>query len=315
MRHSHHHHDDTAQLTDLLMARNARESGRIRRIVITGCLLNAFLMVMKLLVGWFGHSNALIADGFHSLNDVAVDIVMFIFIGISYRTASSSYAYGYGKYETLASVLISLLMIFIATMLCIEGTRTVIGYAHGRELEHPDIWTVFAIVIAIVTKECLYRYYTRAGHELESSALEGAGWHHRLDAMCSIATLIGVSCAHFLGEGFRVLDPCVSILIGLMIYIPAFRLLIPSFLEMMEHMLPKAEVEKTRAAIMSVPGVLELKTLRARKAGHCRIFDITIRVAPGTTVEQGSVISGQIEQALIHAFCAHIFVTVATTSK
>lgn len=315
MKHGHHHHDDNAQLTDLLMAPNVRESGRIRRIVITGCLLNAFLMVMKLLVGWFGHSDALIADGFHSLNDVAVDIVMFIFIGISYRTASSSYAYGYGKYETLASVLISLLMIFIATMLCIEGIRTVIDYAHGARLEHPDIWTVFAIIVAIVTKEGLYRYYTKSGRELDSPALQGAGWHHRLDALCSIATLIGVACAHFLGERFRVLDPTVSILIGLMIYIPAFRLLVPSFLEIMEHMLPKTEVEKTRSAIMSVPGVLELKTLRARKAGHCRIFDITILVAPGTTVEQGSVISGEIEKALIHAFCAHIFVTVATTAE
>lgn len=307
-----HHHDDAVQLTDLLMVRNTRESKRIHRIIITGCALNAFLMVMKLLVGWLGHSDALIADGFHSLNDVAVDIIMFIFIGISYKSSNSRYAYGYGKYETLASILISLLMIFIATMICVEGIRTVIDYTHGAELEHPDIWTVFAIAVAIVTKECLYRYYSQAGKELESSALQGAGWHHRLDAMSSVATLIGVSCAHFLGEKFRVLDPCVSVLIGLLIYIPAIRLLIPNFLEMMEHALPRKDIEKTRTAIMTVPGVLEIKNLRARKAGHCRIFDITIRVAPGTTVEQGSVISSRIEQALTHAFCPHIYVTVAT---
>lgn len=309
-----HHHDDAVQLTDLLMVRNTRESKRIHRIIITGCALNAFLMVMKLLVGWLGHSDALIADGFHSLNDVAVDIIMFIFIGISYKSSNSRYAYGYGKYETLASILISLLMIFIATMICVEGIRAVIDYAHGAELEHPDIWTVFAIAVAIVTKECLYRYYSKAGKELESSALQGAGWHHRLDAMSSVATLIGVSCAHFLGEKFRVLDPCVSVLIGLLIYIPAIRLLIPNFLEMMEHALPRKDVEKTRTAIMTVPGVLEIKNLRARKAGHCRIFDITIRVAPGTTVEQGSVISSRIEQALTHVFCPHIYVTVATTA-
>lgn len=314
MKHTHHH-ETAVQLTDLLMARNAVQSRRIRRVVITGCALNAFLMIMKLLVGWFGHSDALIADGFHSMNDVAVDIIMFVFIGISYKSASSSYAYGYGKYETLASVLISILMIFIATMICVEGIRSIVDYAHGESLEHPDIWTVFAIAVAIVTKECLYRFYSNEGREMESSALQGAGWHHRLDALSSIATLVGVSCAHFLGERFRVLDPVVSVLIGLLIYIPALRLLIPSFLEMMEHMLPKKEVEKSRTAILSVPGVLELKKLRARKSGHCRIFDITIRVASGTTVDEGAVIADSIERALAKAFCPHIFVIVATTSK
>ena len=164
-----------AGLPDLLMSDDAAGSRAVRRVVITGCVVNACLMVMKLLTGWLGHSEALVADGFHSLNDVAVDIVMLIFVGISYRKASPRFAYGYGKFETLASVLISMLMIFISIMIMVSGIGSIVGYAHGEALEHPDIWTVLAVIVAMATKECLYHYYSRAGRKLDCTALRRDG--------------------------------------------------------------------------------------------------------------------------------------------
>lgn len=299
-----------AGLPDLLMSDDAAGSRAVRRVVITGCVVNACLMVMKLLTGWFGHSEALVADGFHSLNDVAVDIVMLIFVGISYRKASVRFAYGYGKFETLASMLISVLMIFISVMIMVSGIESIIGYARGESLEHPDIWTVFAVIVAMVTKECLYHYYSRAGRRLDCTALRAAGWHHRVDAMSSIATLIGVTGAHFLGESFRVLDPCASVVIAVMILVPAIRLMVPTFIELMEGSMPRADVDRAREVILSVPGVKGISSLRTRKSGHTRMFDITVRVDGAATVNDGAVISGNIQRALCKGFCPHIFVSV-----
>ncbi len=314
MRHGHRK-DDNGGLPELLMARSGHETSGVRKVVITGCAVNALLMIMKLCAGWFGHSEALVADGFHSLNDVAVDLIMLVFVGISYRKASAAYAYGYGKYETLASLLIAMLMIFISVMIGIEAVESIISYAHGAVLEHPDIWTVFAVIAAMGTKECLYHYYSGSARRYGSIALKAAGWHHRVDAMTSVATLIGVVAAHFLGEKFRVFDPCASLLIALMILIPALRLLIPTFTELMEKSLPHDEEEKARKTIGEVAGVEGIASLKTRRSGHNRMFDIAIYVAPGTTVEQGAAIAGKIEEALQHSFCPHIFVSVMTKPR
>ena len=315
MKKRRHHHDDTAELPDLLLAEDAGHAREVRRVVTIGCVVNALLMIMKLTVGWFGHSDALFADGFHSLNDVAVDLVMLVFVGISYRGANSRYAYGYGKFETFSSLLISLLMIFIAVMIGIEGVRTIVGYAHGAVLEHPDIWTIFAVIVAMGAKEGLYRFYTAAGRRIDSTALQAAGWHHRIDALSSIAVLVGVAGAYLLGEKWRVLDPCASLVIAVMILFPAVRLLIPSFNELVDAQLPAGQRRKALDAVSQTGGVAGIAQLKARRCGHCKVFDVRIYVEPGLTVEQCAVIAGNVERALVRAFCPHIYVSVQTLPK
>ena len=147
---------------------------------------------------------------------------------------------------------------------------------------------------------------------MDSSALRAAGWHHRLDAMASLATLVGVTCAHFLGDSFHVLDPIASLVIAVTILFPAIRLLIPSFRELMEASLPEADLAKARAAIENVKGVEAIDSLKGRRSGHSKIFDVRIRIAPGSTVEQGEVIASAIESALKSSFCPHIFLSVQT---
>ena len=309
----HSHKEEVNEtLPDLLTTTSASEARRIRKVIVTGCGVNLLLMLMKIAVGWYGHSEALVADGFHSLNDMAVDLVMLVFVGWSYKKANSRFAYGYGKFETFSSLMISLLMITIATLIFIEGVKSIIGFAHGEVLERPDIWTLVAIIVAICCKEGLYRYYTTTGKRMDSTALQGAGWHHRLDAMASVATLIGVTCAHFLGEKFHVFDPIASLVIAITILFPAFRLMVPSFRELMDGSLPDRDTEKAMRTVEEVPGVLGIDHLKARRSGHSRIFDIKIRVAHGTTVEQGEVITSDIEKALEKNFCPHIYVSVQT---
>lgn len=297
-------------LQDLLMAGNAHAAGQVRKVVLTGCAVNALLMLMKVFVGYFGHSTALVADGFHSLNDVAVDIVMLLFVGISYRGANSRYVYGYGKYETFSSMLISILMVFIGIFISIEAIENIVDYTRGEELMHPDIWTIVAVLVAMGCKEGLYRYYSQAGRRLDSTALRTAGWHHRLDAMSSTATLAGVTLAHFMGKAWSVADPAVSLAIGVLIVVQAIRLLRPAFNELMEVSLDKEDLDKAQNAIESVKGVEEVIMLKARRSGHNKIFDIKVKVNPTHTIEQGKEVVSGIRQALSAAFCPHIFVTV-----
>lgn len=287
-------------------------AGIIRRVVTIGCCVNALLMVLKLCAGYFGHSEALMADGFHSLNDILSDIIMFVFVGISYRASDERFSYGYGKFGTFSSFLMSIVLIVIAVFISIEGVESIVAYAHGEELEQPDIWTFIVIIFAMACKEGLFRFYSRVGRKTEAKALVANAWHHRSDALASVATLIGVTFAHFFGPSFRVLDPVASLFIALFILIPALRMLVPAFGELMEHSLPKKDVEKARNVIEDTKGVEGVKFLRSRRNGHHQMFDIGIYVDPDISVNQASEIAVNIKNALYKTFCPHLIVTVTT---
>lgn len=305
----HHHHKPLAALLPDEPEASAR---LVRRAVTIGCIVNAILMVLKLCTGYLGHSEALTADGFHSLNDMAADLIMLIFVGLSFRKPDGKYTYGYGKFETFSSLLMSAFLIFIAVTVAIEGAESIMAYSHGEVLERPDIWTVIVILIAMASKECLFRFYSRIGKKAGSKALVANAWHHRSDAMASIATLIGVAGAHFLGENFRVLDPIASLLIAIFIFAPAVRMLVPAFGELMEKALPADDMEKARKVISSIGGVDKLVNLRGRRSGHHIIFDATIAVNPSLTIEQGYQITSAIDAALKQAFCPHVLLSVTT---
>lgn len=304
----HHHHEKP--LARILPDENARSAATIRRVVKAGCVVNGCLMILKLAAGYFGHSDALVADGFHSLNDLAADIIMLIFVGISYRRADEKYAYGYGKFETFSSLLISAFLVAVAVMIMFEAVESLVEYFRGEVLPKPDIWTFIVVLFAMACKEGLYRFYSRAGRKAASKALIANAWHHRSDALASVATLIGVTFSHFFGEGFRVLDPVASIVIALFILVPAIRILRPSFSELMDKSIPAEEREKALKAVSGIPGVNDIKYLRTRRNGHLYVFDVGVVVDPAVTVREAERISAEIERELERMFCPHVLVSV-----
>lgn len=310
-KHTHHAQNELARI---FPDQTGKSAGLIRRAVKIGCSVNLMLLVLKLAAGYFGHSDALVADGFHSLNDVAADLIMLIFVGISYRQADDKYAYGYGKFETFSSFLMSTFLMIVAVVIGVEGVETVISHIHGESLPQPDIWTVITILFAIACKESLYRYYSRVSRKAESKALAANAWHHRSDALASVATLAGVASARFFGPSFRILDPIASILIALFILAAAIRMFRPAFFELMERSLPAEHVAKAKHIIETTPGVLALDRLRTRRCGHRLLFDADIKIAPDSTVEQGAEIAEQIETSLKDGFCPHILLSVSTRS-
>lgn len=309
MKHNHAHQINLAGLLDFHGVKEARQ---IRRVVLIGCLVNLLLMTLKLSFGYFGKSEALFADGFHSIGDVGTDIIMLAFVGISFRGASKSYTYGYGKFETFAALLVSGILVSASIFISIEAIESIRAYMQGEVLPRPDFLAVLAIIFAFIGKEFLFRFYRIAGKRTRCNALVSAAWHHRSDAFASFATLIGVSLAHFLGEKWRVLDPCASLVIVLFILIPAFRLFFPAFRELMDGSLHSHDAEEAERIVRAQKGVIGIKRLKCRKSGPFLIFDPEILVSPSLTIEQGYRIASEIEHALIARFGRNIHVSVVT---
>lgn len=304
---NHAHQINLAGLMDL---HGLKEAKHIRRVVVIGCAVNLFLMILKLTFGFVGHSEALVADGFHSIGDVGTDVIMLAFVGISFRKPTKHFSYGYGKFETFASMLVSGILLTVSVFIAVEGIESIRDYIAGEVLPRPDGWTLVAIVVAIFSKEFLFRFYRSAGKQTRCNALVSAGWHHRSDALASVTTLIGVSFAHFLGEEWRVLDPCASLVIVIFILIPACRLFFPAFRELMEGSVSKHDYEDAYGIVKSVEGVKDIKMLRTRKSGPFLIFDAEVGVDGKMTVEEEYCISCEIETRLKEKFGKNIRVSV-----
>ncbi|MDE7413546.1 MAG: cation diffusion facilitator family transporter [Muribaculaceae bacterium] len=306
----HHSHDEN--LSNLLSVSSFQESKAIRHIVILGCIVNALLMGLKLGVGYWGHSDALVADGFHSLNDFAADLLMLLFIGISFRQPDSRYSYGYGKYETFSTVLISIFLFFVCWHITHEAIESIKDYLSGEVLPQPDIWTVVVVVFSMCGKEFLYRFYRNGSRKTGITALFTNAWHHRSDALASVATLIGVSFSHFFGRSWRILDPCASLVLVIFIFYASLRMFIPAFLELMDRSLPNDMQQKASEVIASTKGVKALIELKSRRNGHFIVFDIVIAVEKKISVEEAQMIVGQVQDNLKKVFGDHIMIGVTT---
>ena len=281
----HHAHCHGVAVTDVMWHTNAR---KIRRAVCIGCIVNAVLMVLKMVTGHYGHSDALVADGFHSLNDFAADLIMLMFVGISFRGPDSRYSYGYGKFETFSTFLMSSFLIIVSLIIGYEGIESLVGYYRGME-----------------------HFYSSAGRKAGSKALVANAWHHRSDALASLATLIGVSFSQLFGPAFRVLDPVASILIAFFILVAACRMIAPAFGELMECSLPESDSRKARECVENTAGVDSVAHVRSRRNGHYKVFDVGVRVSPDVSVKQAAEIALAAEKSLNDEFGPYVLPSVS----
>ena len=285
----------------------------IYKVTLTGTAVNAALIVLKFVAGFVGRSSAMVADAVHSLSDFVTDVIVLVFVKIAGRPSDKNHDYGHGKYETFATMFIGLILAFPGFVLMYNGIRLIIDGLDGHALPRPTMIALVIAVVSIVSKEWLYRLTARVGRRVSSNAVVANAWHHRSDALASVATLVGVTFSHFFGPAFRILDPVASLVIAVFIFIPALRLFRPAFAELMERSLPARDVENARGIVAAVDGVRKVTYLRTRRNGHHLIFDVGIGVDRGLTVEQGSEIAAAIERALTAAYCPHVMVSVTTS--
>ncbi len=277
---------------------SSRDVAVIRRVTWVGFWINAMLMVLKLAVGYLGHSDALVADGYHSLSDFATDFIVLAFIGIAYKKADDDHPYGHGKYETLASLIIGVALLIVAVAIGWEGAEAFIQALNGEVLPLPDIWTLVVAIFSIISKEYLFRYTFRIGQRIDSASLRANAWHHRSDAISSIATVIGVAASIFLGDSWRMLDPIASMVIALLIIASAVEICRPALKELLETSLPVAQMREIEAIVEATPGVCDSHRYRSRRNGHSYVVEFHIKVDPDISVRTGHTIATETESRL-----------------
>ncbi len=269
-----------------------------KRCTLTGLACDVVLSALKILAGFIGHSSAILADGIHSISDTVTDTLVYAMVRLSGKGPDERYRYGRGKYETLAAFLISIILVVVAIGLMIDGVKDVWAAFNGATLERPLNIALIVAIIAIAVKEGLYHYTRHVGKKTGSAALKAYAWHHRADALSTVATLAGVAGAIFLGERWRVLDPLAAIAVSVLILVMAYRLGKPAAEELLEVSLPPDEQDKIADIVNSTDGVKAFHNLRTRRNGNLRVVDLHIKVDGDLTVARSHAITRDIEQRL-----------------
>lgn len=270
----------------------------IARITLLGSIGNLALTLFKFFAGIVGHSAAMVADAVHSLSDFATDIVVILFVRLAGRPSDKDHGFGHGKYETLATALIGVLLLAVGLTIFWNGSWSIYAFCQGHPLPQPEWVALAAAGMSIVVKEILYQYTRIRGEQLQSSTMVANAWHHRSDALSSIGTLVGIGGAILLGEQWAVLDPLAAILVSFLIIKVAYDLLVPCIGELLEHSLPESEEMCIREVILQHPGVSDPHNLRTRRIGHYRAIEVHFRMDGNTTIHEAHAVTRSIEDAL-----------------
>lgn len=280
----------------------AARNKSIEKVTVAGAIVNVILAAGKILCGIFGRSAAMISDGIHSFSDLLSDAIVLIFAKISSKEEDADHQYGHGKFETLASVLVSILLFFVGIEILVSGVKSIIFVAQGGTLPSPAWIALAAAVVSVVSKEILYQVTAKVGKDIESQAVIANAWHHRSDALSSVAAFLGIGGAMLLGGKWAILDPIVSCIISIAILYIAIKMVIPATKELLDVSLPaqqEAEIIDTAASVAGVKNVHHLKT---RRSGSAILVDFHIVVDPQLSVEKAHDIATGVEDVLIDKF-------------
>ena len=270
----------------------------IYKVTLLGGAVNVVLLVFKFVAGIVGHSAAMVADAVHSLSDFVTDVIVLIFVHISGKPKDKSHDYGHGKFETLATTVVSMSLLVVAAGILYSGVMKIVAWANGAQLEAPGMLALWAALLSIVLKEATFRYSMVKARQLNSQAVEANAWHHRSDAMSSVGTAIGIGGAIFLGERWTVLDPVASVVVGLFIVKVSLNLLWVGIGDLMEQSLPdEVETEILRLAA-SVPGVSDPHELRTRRIGNHYAIELHILVDGDLPLREAHEKASQVEELL-----------------
>ena len=244
----------------------------------------------------------MVADGVHSLSDLLTDAIVLIFTHISSKGKDRDHSFGHGKFETMATLIISVILIVVGAKLMEGGIRSIIDAANGKDLPKPGYIALIAAIVSIILKELLYQWTAKVGRNTNSPAVTANAWHHRSDALSSVGSLIGIGGAIILGQKWTILDPVASCGISIAIIVVAVKMAIPSLNELLEASLPEAIENEIIATASSVKGVKDIHNLKTRRNGISAIIDAHIVVDPTISVTEAHDIATEVEDALSRKF-------------
>lgn len=265
----------------------------VRKVTLIGSVVDLLLGVAKIIVGSIAHSQALIADGIHSLSDLATDFMVLFAAKHASRDADVEHPYGHGRIETVMTVVLGAALILVSIG---------IGWDAVRRLFAPDTllqpgWLALVVAaISVFAKEAIYHYTMHVARKLRSRLLRANAWHSRSDAISSIIVFVGVLGAM---SGLDYLDAIAAIGVAFMITKIGWDLAWHSIRELIDTALDEERVEKIRESIKGVGGVEALHMLRTRRMGPDALVDVHIQVMPKLSVSEGHQISEMVRRQVI----------------
>ena len=276
----------------------------IYRVTLAGSAVNVVLLVFKFVAGFLGGSAAMIADAVHSLSDFITDVIVLLFVKLSAKPEDSDHDYGHGKYETLATSLIGLALMFVGVMIMYNGVCSIASAIMGNPLPQPGMIALAAALVSIALKEWAYRFTVKVGRKCESQAVIANAWHHRSDALSSIGTAVGIGGAILLGEKWAVLDPIAAVVVSVFIIRTAWQLTKQSAGELLEQSLP-ADMEREIVDIVACePMTSEVHHLRTRRIGSHIAIEMHLRMPGDISLYESHQHATNIEQKLRNRFGA-----------
>ena len=270
-----------------------------------GLLINAVLVLVKLIAGIVGHANALVADAVESSADIFSSLIVWMGLSIAARPADEDHPYGHCKAEPLAAAVVSLMLLGAAVGISILAIREI------RTPHHlPSPFTLFVAAGVIAVKEILYRRVSRVGKDVGSTAVTADAWHHRADAISSLAAFIGISIALIGGRGWEAADDWAALVAAILVAVNGVRTLRPAISGLMDEAPDTTVKVRAMEAACSVDGVIRVENLKLRRSGLGFYVDLHVQADPVISLEDAHEIAARVKYAILDAIPTAVNVLV-----
>ena len=246
------------------------EKRMANRVSIITIIINLVLSVLKFLVGFFGHSQALISDAIHSASDVVSTVAVMFGINLSDKKSDTSHPYGHERIECIFSIILAMMLFITGVGIGITAIKNIVS---GAEIAIPSKIALIAATVSIAVKEWMYHYTKRAAKKINSSSMLADAWHHRSDALSSVGSLIGVGGALL---GFTICEPIASIVICIFIGKASVDIFMDAVNRLIDRSCTDEETERIRECVMEIDGVKNIDKLMTRRFGSRIYVDLEI---------------------------------------
>ena len=287
----------TKATTNIQFVDNEARYKATRNVTLVGLVVNVFLSLAQLIGGFFTQSQALIADGIHTLSDLASDMVVLVAAKMASKDADDNHPYGHGRFETVATVILGLALAGVAVGI---GMSAIGRIMNPERLTQPEPLALLFAALAIISKEGLYHYTLSVANRIDSKMLKANAWHHRSDAISSILVAIGVAGSIFLKIPW--LDSAAAILVAGMIFYMGARLILDSTMELVDTALDLDKTQEIKQFIAGIEGVEHMHQLRTRKMGNTVLADVHLQVNSYLSVSEGHFIAENVIHKLRNEF-------------
>ncbi|MFN8062539.1 MAG: cation diffusion facilitator family transporter [Vicinamibacterales bacterium] len=264
------------------------------RFAQLGLVVNAGLAIVKLVAGLVGNSYALVADAVESTADIFSSLIVWGGLRVSTRDADEQYPFGYGKAEPMAAVVVGVMLVGAALGIAAEAIVEIRTPHHA-----PAPFTLGVLLAVVLTKELLFRRVFEAGTEVSSAAVKADAWHHRSDAITSLAAAVGIGVALAGGAGYEAADDWAALAASGIILVNGAVILRRSIGDLMDRA-PDADVSEAIArAATSTPEVRAIEKLRIRRSGLSLFVDVHVQADPAMSLHDAHVLGGRVKSAIV----------------